>query len=92
MTRWAALSSLRWRLLAGTVLALALALLLAGLALTALFRAEIERQFDDGLRQQLDQLTARVEFDAQGQIGLDDGALSDPRGRRPYSGRVAAAA
>ena len=86
MTRWAALSSLRWRLLAGTVLALALALLLAGLALTALFRAEIERQFDDGLRQQLDQLTALVEFDAQGQIGLDDGTLSDPRWRRPYSG------
>jgi signal transduction histidine kinase len=86
MTRWAALSSLRWRLLAGTVVALALALLLAGLALTALFRAEIERQFDDGLRLQLDQLTALVEFDAQGQIGLDDGTLSDPRWRRPYSG------
>jgi len=78
--------SLRWRLLAGTALALALALLLAGLALTALFRAEIERQFDDGLQQQLDQLTARVEFDAQGQIALDDSALSDPRWRRPYSG------
>ena len=40
------LGSLRWRLLAGTVVALALALLLAGLALSALFRAEIDRQFD----------------------------------------------
>ena len=82
MSRWPLLRSLRWRLLAGTVLALALALL----ALTALFRAEIERQLDDGLRQQLDQLTARVEFDAQGRAVLDDAALTDPRWRRPYSG------
>lgn len=86
MTRWPVWRSLRWRLLAGTALALALALLLAGLALSALFRAEIERQLDDGLLQQLDQLTAVVEFDAQGQIRLDDHSLSDPRWRRPYSG------
>lgn len=80
------LSSLRWRLLAATVAGAALALLLAGLALTALFRAEIDRQFDDALRQQLDQLTALVEFDAQGQLRLDDSGLTDPRWRRPYSG------
>ncbi len=86
MTRWPLWRSLRWRLLAGTALALAPALLLAGLALSALFRAEIERQLDDGLLQQLDQLTAVVEFDAQGQIRLDDHSLSDPRWRRPYSG------
>lgn len=86
MTRWPVWRSLRWRLLAGTAVGVALALFLAGLALSALFRAEIERQLDDGLLQQLDQLTALVEFDAQGQIRLEDHSLSDPRWRRPYSG------
>ena len=86
MARWRLLMSLRWRLLAGTAVALALALVLAGLALTALFRAEIDRQFDEGLRHQLDQLTALVEFNPQGQMALDDTVLADPRWRRPYSG------
>ena len=86
MTRWPVWRSLRWRLLAGTAVGVALALSLAGLALSALFRAEIERQLDDGLLQQLDQLTALVEFDVRGQIRLDDQNLSDPRWRRPYSG------
>ena len=40
---WA--TSLRFRLLAATVVALSLALLLAGLLLASLFRQQVERQF-----------------------------------------------
>lgn len=80
------LGSLRWRLLAGTVVALALALLLAGLALSALFRAEVDRQFDQGLQQHLDELTALVEFEGTARVMLDDSRLGDPRWRLPYSG------
>jgi len=82
--RWA--SSLRFRLLAATLAALALALLLAGLFLGGLFREHVPRQFQTTLTQQLDQLTARLAFDAGGAPLIDPGALSDPRWLRPYSG------
>lgn len=78
--------SLRWRLLVGTVAAAALALLLAGVVLGGLFRDQVLRQFDAALTAQLDQLTARLEFDADGTPRLDPAALSDPRWARPYSG------
>ena len=80
------LRSLRFRLLAGTLAALLLALLLAGLLLAGLFREQVRRQFESGLRAQLDQLSARLEFDAQGRPQLDARQLSDPRWSRPYSG------
>jgi signal transduction histidine kinase len=82
--RWA--TSLRFRLLAATLAALALALLLAGLFLGGLFREHVLRQFQTTLTQQLDQLTARLEFDAAGQPLIDPLALSDPRWQKPYSG------
>ena len=78
--------SLRLRLLALTAMGLTLALLLAGVVLAGLFRDEVMRQFQQGLTQQLDQLTARVAFDAQGQPSVDDASLSDPRWLRPLSG------
>ncbi len=78
--------SLRLRLLALTAMGLAMALLLAGVVLAGLFRDEVMRQFQQGLTQQLDQLTARVVFDAQGQPTVDDASLSDPRWLRPLSG------
>ena len=80
--RWA--TSLHLRLLAMTLLGVALALLLAGVVLSSLFHDALLRQFQQGLEQQLDQLTARVSFDAQGQPQLDDTSLSDPavHGRR----------
>jgi len=43
-------------------------------------------QFQQGLTQQLDQLTARVALDGQGQPSVDDASLSDPRWLRPLSG------
>ena len=79
-------ASLRVRLLLGTLVALALALLLAGVVLGGLFRDHVMRQFETTLTQQLDQLTARLEFDADGQPQIDPQALSDPRWQRPFSG------
>lgn len=79
-------TSLRLRLLGLTAVGLALALLLAWFVLGGLFRDEAMRQFRLGLEQQLDQLTARVEFDAQGRPTVDAAGLSDPRWHKPYSG------
>lgn len=82
--RWTA--SLRYRLLAATVATLLLALALAGIFLAGLFRDHVTRQFESSLTQQLNQLTAQLEFDAQGQPLIDTQALSDPRWQTPYSG------
>jgi signal transduction histidine kinase len=84
MKRW--VGSLRVRLLLGTLVALALALLLAGVVLGGLFRDHVLRQFETTLTQQLDQLTARLAFDAGGQPQIDPQTLSDPRWQRPFSG------
>ncbi len=82
--RWT--RSLRFRLLAVTLAALAAALVLAGVLLAGLFREHVMRQFSQGLTAQLDQLTARLDFDAAGQPQIDPQTLSDPRWSRPYSG------
>lgn len=78
--------SLRWRLFAGTLAALVAALLVAGVALHALFRDHVTQQFQRDLGAQLDLLTARLEVDAQGRPVLPAQALPDPRWQRPYSG------
>ena len=78
--------SLRFRLLAATCVAMLLALVLAGLMLAGLFREQVMQQFAANLTAQLDQVTARLEFDAAGRPQLDEQALSDPRWSRPYSG------
>jgi signal transduction histidine kinase len=72
--------------LAATLIGLSLAMVLAGVVLNGLFHDHVMRQFEKGLTQQLDQLTARLSFDAQGRAELDAQALSDPRWQRPYSG------
>ena len=78
--------SLRFRLLAATLVAVLVALVLAGLLLGSLFRSHVQRQFADTLTAQLDQVTARLEFDSTGQPQLDPNLLADPRWSRPYSG------
>ena len=78
--------SLRLRLLLATLAGLALALALAWVALSGIFRDHVTRQFQATLQVQLDQLTARIEFDAAGRPTLDPATLSDPRWSRPYSG------
>ncbi|MCB2022917.1 MAG: ATP-binding protein, partial [Burkholderiaceae bacterium] len=78
--------SLRFRLLAATCVGMLLALVLAGLMLASLFREQVLQQFAATLTAQLDQVTARLEFDAAGKPQLDEKMLSDPRWSRPYSG------
>jgi signal transduction histidine kinase len=78
--------SLRFRLLAATLVALLTALLLAGVLLAGLFREHVLRQFSAMLTAQLDQLTARLEFDPAGRPQIDARTLTDPRWSRPYSG------
>jgi signal transduction histidine kinase len=80
------MGSLRFRLLAATVLGVSLAMVLAGVVLNGLFHEHVMRQFEKGLAQQLDQVTARLSADAQGQPLIDAQSLSDPRWQRPYSG------
>ncbi|MCK6425739.1 MAG: ATP-binding protein [Burkholderiaceae bacterium] len=84
--RQALQNSLRARLLVATLVALLVALLLAGVLLAGLFRDHVRQQFATLLTAQLDQLTARLTFDAAGQPRLDPAGLSDPRWSRPYSG------
>lgn len=83
---WRRALSLRVRWLAATLAALSVALVLAGVFLHRLFQDHVLRQFETTLTQQLDQLTARLEFDASGQASIDPAQLSDPRWQRPYSG------
>ena len=71
--------SLRVRLLAVTLAGVAVAMVLAGLVLSGLFREHVQQQFQAALQLQLDQITARLEFDAQGQPVIAAEALSDPR-------------
>ncbi len=86
MTQARGSGSLRLRLLAATLVTLALALAGAYLWLNVLFRDHVLRQFDTGLTQHLDQLTARLAFDDQGRPRIDPRGLSDPRWDKPYSG------
>lgn len=83
---WPGRPSLRLRLLLATLAALALALLLAGVLLSGLFRTHVLRQFEATLTQQLDQLTAQLDIDPAGQPVIDARALFDPRWQKPYSG------
>ncbi len=78
--------SLRLRLLGATLVTLVMALVGAHAWLGGLFRDHVMRQFDAALVLQLDQLTARLSVDAQGQALLDPRSLSDPRLDKPYSG------
>lgn len=78
-------SSLRVRLLVGTLFWIAASILVAGWGLGSLFKQHVSDQFHADLTSQLDQLSAQFTLDARGQPQLTL-ALSDPRLTRPYSG------
>jgi signal transduction histidine kinase len=77
--------SLRFRLLAGSLVWILAALTLSGFLLADLFREHVSTRLQAELRVQLDQLTANVEVGVDGQPRLLS-ELSDPRLRKPYSG------
>ncbi len=77
--------SLRMRLLAGTLFWIVVSIIAAGWGLGGLFRQHVSMQFHAELRTHLDQLTANLALDAQGNPVLTI-PLSDPRLTRPYSG------
>ena len=83
---WVALrSSLRLRLLLGTLVSIALALTVAAWALSGLFHQHVTRQFHAELRLHLDSLVSHLSLDAAGLPRLS-AEESDPRFGQPYSG------
>ncbi len=85
MTPAAPRKSLRWRLLAGTLLWIAATLLIAGWGLGNLFQQHIESQFHAELKTHLDQLAAQITINGKNRPELAQ-PLSDPRFNRPYAG------
>lgn len=77
--------SLRLRLLAGTLVWIAVSIILAGWGLGDLFRSHVQAQFQAELTTHLDQLTAQLALADDGRVQLSQ-PLSDPRLGRPYSG------
>jgi len=80
---WA--NSLRFRLLAGAAVWIALALAAAGLLLSSLFQDHVQRRFQAEMANHLEQLAAGLELDPAGRPTIRQ-PLSDPRFRRPLSG------
>src|SRR5690606_36559251 len=77
--------SLRLRLLAVTLACTLLSVALAGWGIQRLFRQHIQAQLQSELNIHLDQLTASLQVDGQGQVSLT--ALpTDPRFSHPFSG------
>jgi len=77
--------SLRFRLLAGAAVWVAMALMLAGWIIADLFQTHVRQRFEAELANHLEQLAAVLEIDADGKPALRQ-PLSDPRFRRPLSG------
>jgi signal transduction histidine kinase len=77
--------SLRFRLLATTLVWIVASIVVAGWGLGSLFRSHVEAQFNAELVTHLDQLTAHLVLDGQGRPTLSV-PLSDPRFNRPFGG------
>ncbi|HYD29949.1 MAG TPA: sensor histidine kinase [Azospirillaceae bacterium] len=79
-------SSLTFRLVAGAMLWIALALVLSGVALTRLFRQHVEANMEISLSHELDRLLADLTVSPSGALTLPT-RLADPLFAKPYSGR-----
>lgn len=77
--------SLRLRLLLGTLVWIAVSIIVTGGVLGGLFRQHVARQFHGELTTHLDQFSAHLTVDSAGQLSLS-AAQSDPRFSKPYSG------
>ncbi|MER1966042.1 ATP-binding protein [Castellaniella sp. GW247-6E4] len=78
-------SSLRTRLLAGTLAWVLVSVLAAGWGIQTLFRQHIEAQLRSELVIHLDQLTATIQVDPHGGLSLS-APPADPRFSQPFSG------
>lgn len=78
-------SSLRLRLVAGGIVAILIALSLAGVGLTVLFERHVARSLAEDLDVHLKQLLGAVDMDAQGRLVLTR-RPGDPRFSDPLSG------
>jgi signal transduction histidine kinase len=78
-------SSLRLRLLLGTLVWIVVSTLAAGWALDGLFRNHVTEQFQAGLRLHLDYLATHLAVGAEGKSVLSV-VPTDPRFDKPYSG------
>ncbi len=78
-------NSLRLRLVAGGVAAIAIALAIAGVGLTLLFERHIARTVAEDLDVHLNQLLAAIDVGPDGQIVVTR-PLPDPRFANPLSG------
>jgi signal transduction histidine kinase len=77
--------SLRLRLVAGGIVAILIALTIAGAGLTLLFERHVTRTIGDDLDVYLKQLVAAIDADAQGQLVVSR-PPADPRFADPLSG------
>ena len=77
--------SLRTRLLAGSILWVAMALIITGVILFQLFKGHLERQLDTQLHLHLDELLSRIEISDKDLVQAIE-PLSNPRFRKPFSG------
>ncbi len=77
--------SLKFRLIAISLAWLAFSLLATGAVLVLLFRAHMQRHFDQALQSHLEELVAAASGDADGSLNLS-WEPADPRFRKPLSG------
>lgn len=77
--------SLRFRLLVSAVVAVAAALLIAGISLVLMFEHHVERRVGSELETYLNQITASVQVSSDGRIAFRQN-LADPRFSQPLSG------
>ena len=79
------LDSLAARLIAAAAIWTLFGLLIGGYALSGLFRASVQADFDARLRADLDEMIAAAELTSEGALSLQ-GRFADPRFERVYSG------
>jgi signal transduction histidine kinase len=79
------MSSLKFRLIAVSLAWLAFSLLAAGFVLVLLFRAHMQRHFDQALQTHLEELVAAAKTSAADSLNLS-WEPADPRFRKPLSG------
>lgn len=77
--------SLSARLIAAAAIWTLLGLAVGGYALSGVFRASVEANFDARLKSDLDEMIAAAEPNAEGAVSLQ-GRFADPRFERVYSG------